>query len=144
MPELAVILSLRYMKNFIVVILALVYFATTTGATLSLHYCMGKIAGWELGQNKAKTCGFCGMEKGEEKDNGCCKDEQKFIKNDNDQKFVESASVTFHFPVVAETPFYPSYANVQPVSVKEQNPVSHAPPRYRGLPIYISNRIFLI
>ena len=132
------------MKKFCIVILSLIYFATTTGATFSMHYCMGKLADWELGQNKSKTCGFCGMEKGDEKDNNCCKDEQKFIKNDTDQKFVESATYTLQFPVVAEMPHYYRNAFIQSVSVNERYSLSHAPPRCKDLPIYISVRSILI
>jgi hypothetical protein len=132
------------MKKIAVVILALLYITTTTGANLNLHYCMGELADWGLGSSKSKTCGFCGMEKGDEKDNGCCKDEQKFIKNDNDQKFVESATYTLKIPAVAQLPVYTASSCIQLVSVKEQNPVSHAPPRYKVLPIFISNRVFLI
>jgi hypothetical protein len=132
------------MKKIALVIVASLYIIATTGASLNLHYCMGELADWGFGTNKSKTCGFCGMEKGDEKDNGCCKDEQKFIKNDNDQKFVESATYTLKIPAVAQLPVYTASACIQFVSVKEQNPVSHAPPRYKCLPIYISNRFFLI
>jgi hypothetical protein len=132
------------MKKFLVVILSLVYFATSTGATFSMHYCMGKLADWELGQNKSKTCGFCGMDKGDEKDNGCCKDEQKFIKNDTDQKTVQSSTYTLKFPVVAELPDYFRTTFHQSVSFNVYTPLSHAPPRCKDLPIYISKRSFLI
>ena len=74
------------MKKLLIAIFALLYISTSTGATLHIHYCMGKLADWGLGHNNSKTCGECGMEKSEEKDNGCCKDEHKFIKNDTDQK----------------------------------------------------------
>lgn len=132
------------MKKATVLILAILYITTSTGATLSMHYCMGKLADWELGQNKSKSCGFCGMEKGDEKDNGCCKDEQKFIKNDADQKFVESTSYLFKVLAPAELSVYPALSFFQTASVTEQNPVSNAPPRSKGLAIYIRNRTFLI
>ena len=74
------------MKKLVVAIVALLYISTSTGAPLYMHYCMGKLAGWGFGDNKSKTCGRCGMEKSEEKDNGCCKDEHTFLKNDSDQK----------------------------------------------------------
>ena len=67
------------MKKFVTAILAVLYLGTSTGATVHMHYCMGKLADWGLGHNKSKTCGNCGMEKSEEKDNGCCKDEHKFV-----------------------------------------------------------------
>jgi len=132
------------MKKIAVVILALLYLATSTGANLNLHYCMGELADWGLGENKSKTCGFCGMEKGDEKDNGCCKDEQKFIKNDTDQKVVESSLDIIK--VLAASPL-PEYAELPAVlfsSLTEQNPVSNAPPRSKGQALYILNSNFLI
>jgi hypothetical protein len=132
------------MKKFAVVILALLYITTSTGAMLNLHYCMGELADWELGQTKSKTCGFCGMEKGDEKDNGCCKDEQKFIKNDADQKFVESSTYIFKVLTTSELPVYPQCSIVPASSLTELDPVSNAPPRCKGQAIYIRNRTFLI
>jgi hypothetical protein len=79
------------MKKFLAVILALAYMTASTGATLHMHYCMGKLADWGLGHNTSKTCDKCGMEKSGEKDNGCCKDEHKFVKNNTDQKTAETA-----------------------------------------------------
>lgn len=141
---ITVLLQLLFMKKFSVVILTLLYLTTSIGATFSMHYCMGKLADWELGQNKSKTCGFCGMDKGDEKDNGCCKDEQKFIKNDTDQIFVGSATYTLQIPVAAEMPQFYRNAFIQAVSVSERYTLSHAPPRCQGLPIYIGIRSFLI
>ena len=77
------------MKRIIVAILALLYINASAGATLHLHYCMGQLADWGLQHNESKKCSKCGME--EKKDNGCCKHEQKFFKNDTDQKTTESA-----------------------------------------------------
>jgi hypothetical protein len=51
------------MKKLFVAILAILYLSTSTGATLHVHYCMGRLAGWGLGHNNSKTCGKCGMEK---------------------------------------------------------------------------------
>ena len=132
------------MKKFTIVILALLYITTSTGATLNMHYCMGKLADWDLGLNTSKNCGSCGMEKGNEKDNGCCKDEQKFIKNDADQKFVESSSYVFKLLAPAELPVYSEFSFFHEASVTEQNPVSNAPPRSKGRAIYLRNSSFLI
>ena len=132
------------MKKFAVVILALLYLATSTGANLNLHYCMGQLADWGIGENKSKTCGFCGMEKGDEKDNGCCKDEQKFIKNDTDQKVVESSLDIIKVMAAAPLPEYTELPAVFFSSLTEQNPVSNAPPRSKGQALYILNSTFLI
>lgn len=132
------------MKKVLAVILALVYMSTTTGANIHMHYCMGKLADWGLGHNKSKTCGECGMEKSEEKDNGCCKDEHKFVKNDGDQKIAEAGFQMMQLASAAlpVTFFEIPVNNIS--SVTEENPISHAPPRSSGVAVYILNRTFLI
>ncbi len=78
------------MKKFITAILAVLYLGTSSGATIHMHYCMGKLADWGLSKNKSKTCPKCGMEKSHKSDNGCCKDEHKFLKDDSAQKLAEN------------------------------------------------------
>jgi hypothetical protein len=132
------------MKKFIVSILAILYLGTSTGATFHMHYCMGKLADWGLGHNKSKTCGECGMEKSDEKDNGCCKDELKFVKNDSDQKINE---VGIQMMQLVSTAMPQSFFEVPAKhisSITEENPISHAPPRSSGIAVYILNRTFLI
>lgn len=132
------------MRKSLALIVAIVYLSTTTGATIHMHYCMGKLADWGLGHNRSKTCGNCGMEKSEEKDNGCCKDEQKFVKNDNDQKTAEALVITFASQVIDLPIEYFSVLDIPVSSVTEKYPVSHAPPRSNGVAVYIRNCSFLI
>lgn len=132
------------MRKSLALIVAIVYLSTTTGATIHMHYCMGKLADWGLGHNRSKTCGNCGMEKSEEKDNGCCKDEHKFVKNDNDQKTAEALVITFASQVIDLPIEYFSVLDIPVSSVTEKYPVSHAPPRSNGVAVYIRNCSFLI
>ncbi len=132
------------MKKFITAILALIYISTSTGASIHMHYCMGKLADWDFGHNSSKTCGACGMEKSEEKDNGCCKDVYKYVKNSNDQK---AADAILHIMQSVSTVLLPEAFELPDnniPSVTEENPISHAPPRSSGVAIYILNRTFLI
>lgn len=132
------------MKKFIVAILALLYIGTSTGATIHMHYCMDKLADWGIGKNDSKTCGKCGMEKSNEKNNGCCKDEHKFIKSVTDQKTVERDFQFIQLIAVAlPLSFFEIPENNIP-SVTEVNPISHAPPRSSAVAVYILNRTFLI
>lgn len=134
----------QVMKRFIVAILAILYLSTSTGAMLNMHYCMGALADWGLGLNKSKTCGKCGMENSEEKDNGCCKDEHKFVKNDTDQKSTEAGiQITQSLGVALPVAFLEVSSNGFP-SVTEENPISHAPPRSCGVAVYVRNCVFLI
>lgn len=132
------------MKKFITAILAVIYISTSTGAMLHMHYCMGEMADWGLGHNNSKICGKCGMDKSAEKDNGCCKDEHKFVKNDTDQK-TEQASFQLKYLVSTALPV--SFVEIPAAdfpTVTEENPISHAPPRRRGVAVYIRNCTFLI
>lgn len=132
------------MKKFVAAILAVLYLGTSTGATVHLHYCMGNLADWSLGNSEAKTCGNCGMEKSEEKDNGCCKDEHKFVKNDNDQKTAEEIVINFATHVIDLPIVNFSALDIPVPSVTEKHPVSHAPPRSNGVAVYIRNCTFII
>lgn len=106
------------MKKIFVAILAILYLSTSIGATIQLHYCMGKFVEATLSHKNNSICGRCGMEKTPESTKGCCKDEYKQIKIDKDQKpsesefklnatVVELAPVNFNYLV-----FSPSFSPV--------------------------------
>src|SRR6187397_1448755 len=127
------------MKKILVSILAVFYLASTVGATVHLHYCMDKFINWNLLKGEDK-CSKCGMEK----DGGCCKDENKFVKNNIDQKVAESAIQLTQMAAIA-TPvglIYPSedYSS----SLIQEYPISNTPPRSNGAGIYILNSVFRI
>jgi len=131
-------------RKIIVVILALVYISSSTGAMLHLHYCMGKIVDWDLGQKKSKICSGCGMKKDDRANNRCCKDEHKFIKNVTDQKITESGFqlirlISEVFPTSFDEILHNNFS-----TLKEENPISHAPPRSSGVAVYVRNCVFLI
>lgn len=131
------------MKKIIVALLAILYMGTSTGATLHMHYCMGKLADWGLSHNDSKTCSKCGMEQSEKAD-GCCKDEQKFLKNNADQKNVELLfQLNQAMAITLPVSFFIMPAVNFPAEI-HNIPVSHAPPRCAIVAIYIRNCVFLI
>ena len=132
------------MKKFAAAILAIFYLSTSTGANIHMHYCMGELADWALGNNKSDTCGNCGMEKSSEKNNGCCKDDYKFVKNIADQKIVESSFLLAGIISIAIVSDYPELPTINLSSFIEENPMSNAPPRSNCVAVYILNRTFLI
>ena len=71
------------MKKFFLVILTFAYLASSTGATIYIHQCMGKTIGWELTIESGNSCVNCGMDKDGSKD--CCKDHVKVLKTNLDQ-----------------------------------------------------------
>jgi len=131
-------------KKVIVTILSILYLTSTTGTSLHMHFCMGKLADWNLVHNESETCSKCGMDKTDEKLNGCCKDEHKFFKNISDQKISETG---FQFVKLFATIIPVTFFEIPDASittVTEENPVSHAPPRSCGAAVYIRNCVFLI
>ena len=84
------------------------------------------------------------MKKDKTKTNGCCKDEQKQVKIEKDQKTADksiqllellTAGVHSQFIEIVQTYFF---------SVTEEDPASHAPPRSSKVAVYIRNCVFLI
>ncbi len=132
------------MKKLLVAIFALLYISTSVGATVQMHYCMGKLADWGLTHNKSGTCGKCGMEETEKKQNGCCKDEQKFLKNDTDQKTPESSLQLMQLMGVALPVSFFEIPAVDIPTIPAENHIGHAPPRGNSVAVYIRNCVFLI
>lgn len=132
------------MKKFSAVILALLYISTSTGATLHMHYCMGKLADWGLGHSKTDTCGKCGMEKSDSINNGCCKDEHKMIKSETAPKATEVSLQMVQALASALPVSYFEPPAIALSSITEENPISNAPPRGIGTAIYKRNCVFRI
>lgn len=132
------------MKKFIVSIIAVLYLFASTGAAVNVHYCMGKMADWSLGHKNSKACGYCGMKNSVKKNNGCCTDEHKFIKNEDDQKAGSSFQLNLK-QIAAELPLsYFSYDTEFTGSITEDHPISNSPPRSGNVPLYLFKRTFLI
>ncbi len=140
------------MKKILVAILAFIYITTAMGATVHLHYCMDKLVSWGFGHEKSgkKSCLYCGMEKSAtdkhcgKESNGCCKDEQKIIKLENDQKISEASFQLSQIPVEAITPVFSDYSFENVSSLTEEYPVTHAPPRTQNVALFVLNCVFRI
>ena len=131
------------MKKFLVTILALVYMFTSTGATVHMHYCMGQLVNWGLWHGQSSSeCGYCGMDKNQKEN--CCKDEHKFIKNNNDQKIAEAAFTLMQSFSLAETAIFSQYTAPVIASITDIYPLPNAPPEANGIAIYIIKCVFLI
>ncbi len=135
---------LSEMKKIGIAILALLFISSSTGTELYMHYCMDKLADWGFGHNNLKTCTGCGIEKSKTENNGCCKDEHTFLKNNTDQEIAETG---FELAQVVAVALPVSFIETAPVdfhSVTEVNPANHAPPRNSGVAVYLRNCVFLI
>ena len=132
------------MKKFITFIVAILFLSTSSGASIRMHYCMGKLADWGFMYRDSKTCENCGMEESDTKDNGCCKDENKFVKNISEQKITESVSINFTLTILDLPLSIFSLSDIFYISSSEEYPISHAPPRNCKTPVYLLNRTILI
>jgi hypothetical protein len=133
------------MKKFVITILSFIYLLSSIGITVHFHYCMGKLASWDLYNKESAICSKCGMEKTETTNKGCCTDKHRFLKNNCDQKlsgsfFTLAEQMQLLVPAAgAEIP-----ATVFSVFVTEKIPGSHAPPLHPGIPVFLLNRNFRI
>jgi hypothetical protein len=127
------------MKKILVSILAVFYLASSVGATVHLHYCMDKFVDWSLLKGGAK-CNKCGMEK----DGGCCKDENKFVKSNIDQKVAESSIQLMQMAAVASPAPFIHTTEYYRTSITQENLFDHAPPRSSSVGICILNSVFRI
>ena len=132
------------MKKVIIAILAIVYMGTATGATIHMHYCMGKLVSMGLLPGKDDQCDKCGMKKSEGKYNGCCKDEHKQIKIDKDQKTTETLVHTMQAIAVEMPAAFVEIPFNNFSSLTEKNPYGNAPPRSASVALYVRNCVFLI
>ncbi len=118
------------------------YLAVTAGVVINFHYCMDKLASAKLFEKKAKKCGQCGMHTTDS--NGCCRDEQKVVKMDDDQQI--TIDFSYSLPSVEALThntsdfIIASFYNVPP-SGRYQN---HPPPLLSAQDSYLQNNVFRI
>jgi hypothetical protein len=131
------------MKKVLSVILAFVYLSTSMGATIHLHYCMGKLASWGLIDRESKNCAKCGMVKKPSATQntttkmGCCRDEQKQIKTDKDQKLFPFE--LFKSNSLSQAIFLnePAAQSIKAFSIPVEYPNTNAPPLSGKLPLFV-------
>ena len=118
------------MIRFLTAIIAILFLVSTTGTTVHLHYCMGKLVGASHHAPTPKhKCARCGMIVDSQKNKGCCKDESKTFKSSEQQKTVDIDLFTCIKTLVAEPSFY--FSNVQNIVYVQSNKqlfLAHAPP----------------
>jgi hypothetical protein len=139
---------LSKMKKFLAAILAFVYLSSSMGATIHLHYCMGKLSSWSLIDHERKNCVQCGMVKKTPASRcmaakmDCCRDEHKQINTVQDQKLSPSEFFKYNnlFQAVALNEPYVQSAQIFSISVEHPN--THAPPLFDKLPLFVLYRNF--
>ena len=130
------------MQKSIVSILLICYMAVSTGVMVNAHYCMNKLDSTSFFTGKADRCGKCGMHT--DKSHGCCRDEVKLIKMDDDQKI--NPAFAFSLPLlVAEAPAPSTFFNAILYNAFDGDEYNnHSPPIAGPSDIYLQNRVFRI
>ena len=138
------------MKKVLATILAFLYLSTTMGATVHLHYCMGKLASWGLFDHGSKDCSFCGMPKkaiGKHcitAKKACCKDEHKQINTDKYQKVAQSGYELLKVYPHALALYNTTQADYFISSFEIEFPTANAPPLTGKVPAFVLNCNFRI
>ena len=108
-----------------------------------MHYCMGKLVGWGLIKTEATACSVCGMEKNHKTNDGCCKDETRFIKNTTDQKITDTSIQLMQLASVGLPPSLIEAPLVHITSVTTEN-LYQVTSRSSGTAVYLLNCVFRI
>lgn len=128
------------MKKVVVAILLLTYTFAVSGATVELHYCMGKLIAADFDIASSSKCTNCGMVLKHKK--GCCDNRQLQIKINNDQQ--ATSFVSFEIQHLGIPLSYASYTSPFQGINDVYQPLMNGPPAENHLPVYISNCTFRI
>lgn len=131
------------MKKFLAGLLAVFYLSSSMGASIHLHYCMGKLITWGFVNHESRNCDYCGMPKFNGQNGnllakkGCCSDEHKQLKTDKDQK-LSFAEFEFlkHFPDLSAVQIQslPDYPVSSGLTI---HPIANAPPSIGSQPLFL-------
>ena len=126
------------MKKILAILIMLMYGFSSTGMTISLHYCCGKLKSIDWTVPKHKNCGH-------QKNMGgkpCCETKLVSLKDKSDQDVLDFVLKPVPADVAEPKVF------TEPVSLKPREglltPEVFAPPPLFPLPLYISHRVFRI
>jgi len=130
------------MKKLVFTLVALVYFFAITGWQINIHYCMGRVDSVSLLKSHKDSCDTCGMDRTESE--GCCHDENQFVRLTQDQKLPVSLHYQLVSPVtelsiiVTPTIVYPTLSRDSFVIWAGMDPP------VAKTPVFILNRVFRI
>jgi hypothetical protein len=130
------------MKKAILSISVLCYLAVSSGIVINYHYCMKRLVSVHLFENSPSVCGKCGMETHES--SGCCRDEVKLVKLQQDQNKIAVASLEIPaLELIVSIPSDFIAASFQRIDV-QTHCHNHSPPLLSGQDIYLQNNVFRI
>jgi hypothetical protein len=129
------------MKKFTVISLLCIYALATMGFSLKEFYCCGKLKSISLtitddGKAKCKN--------GDSNTDGCCKNKFQYFKVKDNHVLASQAIVPLQLISGLDT-YFPSFQDIAPSSQEKKFTYqSNAPPLHNGVPVYLSNCVFII
>ena len=132
------------MKRVFLAIITFLYIVASLGFTLQKQYCTDSQADRGLNRCISAKCGRCGNVQMNKKDNNCCRNENRFVKNDKDQNIPESVFHPTPSTAVALPPYFLELSFNELASASEVIHINHAPPPVNGIAIYLRDRVFRI
>jgi hypothetical protein len=141
---LTILLLYSEMKRILVIILSILYIASATGATVHIHYCMGKLisAGF-INEEDDDNCKRCGMKKATQKKD-CCKEEHKTLKMRDHQLAKAPFDFTYQFFISAHPTCFYYVETVYPTKINTLPHIHSRSTCWRKCPIYIQVQGFRI
>jgi hypothetical protein len=135
------------MKKFLLFILVFLYFGTSTGFTMHLHYCMDALVETNLlaEEDEDDCSATCEMPEESGEMEGCCDELQKQVKLDEVHKAAENAFLGMKNLAVSLPPSLFSISfQIDIPGIAQSNPTGNSLPDWRGVPHYLRNCVFLI
>ena len=138
------------MKKVFAGFLAFLYLSTSLGATIHLHYCMGKLISWGITNHESKRCDNCGMLKSTGQagnlmaTNGCCSDRHEELKNGQDQNLPLGKWEWSKYSLLSAGINGQCSSEYPASKVCIGLPTTHAPPVPDGKPVFLRNCNFRI
>ncbi len=114
----------------------------TSGLAISFHYCMNRLDSTTIFAATDDTCGRCGMHVDEAK--GCCREEVKLVKLDDDHQLSALVDFSISQPVVEAPVSFAENASLIASNKAWMPAAVRPPPPDSGPQIYLANRVFRI
>ncbi|MBD0350811.1 MAG: hypothetical protein M3342_09125 [Bacteroidota bacterium] len=127
------------MKKIGIILILMLYGASSFGITVHFHYCCGKLDKIDFTPPKDNHCGNGKTHKMGSKP--CCDNKQVAFKITGEQNVAKVYQSSFHFDAVK--PFHQDYFVSSPLKSKNLLPEIFAPPP-SSQPLFILHRIFRI
>jgi len=118
----------------------MIYLGVSTGVVVNYHYCMDRLASTQLFGKETKVCGKCGMHI--DQSHGCCRDEVKVVKMDDDQRLAFSFVAAIQAPALPAPDYSDYFADFFPDALPPKNLTSHSPPLLNEQDTWLRNRVF--